>query len=79
MYNAPKLGVRGANGEQSYSEKTGLWVGLDIKPSPDYALIGQACGGYGRVVEEPGDLKPVLTEALAQVRQGKPAVVDVRI
>jgi acetolactate synthase-1/2/3 large subunit len=79
MYNAPRMGVRGADGGQSYSEKTGVWVGSDIKPSPDYALVAQACGGYGRVVENSEDLKPVLTEALEQVHQGKAAVVDVRI
>jgi acetolactate synthase-1/2/3 large subunit len=79
MYNAPRMGVRGVDGGQSYSEKTGLWVGSDIKPSPDYALVAQACGGYGRVVEKPEDLKQVLIEAFEQVHQGKPAVVDVRI
>ena len=79
MYNAPKMGIRGADGEQSFSEKTGLWVGLDINPSPDYAQIGQACGGYGQVVEDPEDLQQALKNALEQVRQGKPAVVDVRL
>lgn len=79
MYNAPRMGVRAADGGQSFSEKTGLWIGTEIKPSPDYALIGQACGGYGRVVEKPEDLKSVFTEALEQVHQGKPAIVDVRI
>ena len=79
MYSAPKLGVRGADGGQSFSEKTGLWIGVDINPPPDYALIGQACGAYGQVVEEPEDLQPALKNALEQVRQGKPAVVDVRL
>ncbi len=79
MYNAPKLGIRGSNGGQSYSEKTGHWVGLDINPPPSYALIGQACGAYSQLVENPEDLQPALKNAIEQVRQGKPAVIDVRI
>jgi acetolactate synthase-1/2/3 large subunit len=79
LYNAPKGAIRGTYGGQSFSEKTGLWVGVDIKPSPDYALIGQACGAYGKVVEDPEDLKPALANAIKKVRQGIPAVVDVRI
>ena len=51
---------------------------MDIDPSPDYALIARACGGYGVRVEEPSEVKAALESALAQVRQGKPAVVDVR-
>jgi len=79
LYNAPKGALRGTYGKESFSEKTGLYIGVDIKPSPDYALIAQACGGYGQVVEDPEDLKPALANAIKKVRQGKPAVVDVRI
>ena len=79
LYSAPKGAIRNAYGEQGYSAKTGLWIGVDITPSPDYAIIAQACGGYGQIVEEPEELKPALINALEQVRQGKPAVVDVRI
>jgi acetolactate synthase-1/2/3 large subunit len=78
-YNAPRMGVRAADGGQSYSEKTGVWVGSEIQPSPDYAQVCQACGGYGRVVEEPGDVKPALEEALKEVRRGRAAVLDVRV
>jgi acetolactate synthase-1/2/3 large subunit len=78
-YNAPKSALRGAYGKESFSEKSGLWVGMDIVPSPDFALIAQACNAYGQVVEYPADIKPVLEKALEQVRQGKPAVVDVRL
>ncbi len=79
LYNAPKGAIRGAYGEQSYSERTGVWTGVEISPSPDYAMISQACGGYGRVVEEPEEVRQALIEALEQVRRGKPAVVDFRI
>ncbi|HEY93494.1 MAG TPA: thiamine pyrophosphate-requiring protein, partial [Dehalococcoidia bacterium] len=48
MYNAPRMGIA----QDSYSAKTGNWVGTEIEPSPDYAAVGKACGGYGRIVED---------------------------
>jgi thiamine pyrophosphate-dependent acetolactate synthase large subunit-like protein len=54
-------------------------VGVDIMPPPDYASIARACGAYGRMVEDPVDVLPVLKEAIEQVRGGKMAVVDVRL
>jgi len=75
MYNAPRMGIP----RDSYSAKTGNWVGTEIDPSPDYAEVGRACGGYGRVVETGEEVKQALEEALSAVRQGKPAVLDVRI
>ncbi|MFC2071030.1 thiamine pyrophosphate-requiring protein, partial [Chloroflexota bacterium] len=78
-YNAPKRAIRSTYGEQSFSDKTGNFVGTDIVPPPDYAEIARACGAYGLTVEEPSEVKSVLSGALEQVRQGKMAVVDVRI
>jgi acetolactate synthase-1/2/3 large subunit len=77
-YNAVKNMIRGSYGDDTYSE-TGDWVGASISPSPDYALIAKACHGYGRMVEEPSELMPALKDALDQVRNGKAAVLDVRI
>jgi len=79
LYHAPKRALRGEYGENSFSERTGEWVGVDIVPSPDYALIAQACGAYGQTVEDPSVLRSALKDALDQVRRGKPAVLDVRI
>jgi acetolactate synthase-1/2/3 large subunit len=78
-YNAVKGMIRGTYGDNCYSEKTGSWVGANISPPPDYALIAEACHGYGKRVEEPSDLMPALKDALEQVRNGKAAVLDVRI
>ncbi|MFC1947163.1 thiamine pyrophosphate-requiring protein [Chloroflexota bacterium] len=75
MYNAPRMGIP----RDSYSAKTGNWVGTEIDPSPDYAAVVKACGGYGRVVENGVEVKQALEEAINAVRQGKPAVLDVRI
>jgi len=48
-------------------------------PTPDYAAVAQACGAYGRMVEDPADVLTALREAIDQVRSGRPAVVDVRL
>jgi acetolactate synthase-1/2/3 large subunit len=46
---------------------------------PDYAMIAQGAGAYGRTVKEPGDVLSALKEALDAVRKGKPAVLDVHL
>lgn len=46
---------------------------------PDYAMIARACGAYGRTVDDPADVLPALNEALAAVRAGQAAVLDVRL
>jgi len=92
-YNAPHLTIVFNNGEyralrgiwplvyggDSFSEKTGEWVGVDFTPCPDYALIAQACGAYGQRVEEPSDVRPAIRKALDIVRGGQTAVLDVII
>ncbi len=77
-YHAPRGGLRAAYGEESYSDRTGVWVGMDI-PSPNYAMIAQACGAYGQMVEDPAQLEAALKEGLAQVSKGKAALIDVRL
>jgi len=79
IYQAPKEALRRAYGKEGVSGKTGPWVGMDIAPSPDYALIAQACRAYGQTVEEPSALPSALKDALEQLRSGRPAVLDVRI
>ncbi len=71
--------VVGTMTETELSDEMGFVAGLDISPPPDYALVAQACGGYGRTVVEPADVLPVLREAMDEVRGGKLAVVDVRL
>ncbi len=79
QYTAPRIVHRQVLGPESYCEKTGLWVGTHIKPSPDYAAIAQACNAYGQTVEEPSQLPAALKTAIEQVRNGKPSVLDVRV
>jgi acetolactate synthase-1/2/3 large subunit len=79
QYHAPKLTLRQALGTDSFSEKSGKWVGIDIKPPPDYAAIARACHAYGQMVEDPSEIQQALKQALEQVRNGKAAVLDVRL
>jgi acetolactate synthase-1/2/3 large subunit len=92
-YNAPFLSVimnnQGYNvirkmaqkgyGETELTDALAFEAGVDIKPPPDYALIAQGCGAYGRMVKDPAEVIPALKDALDQVRRGRPAVLDVRI
>ena len=79
QYSAPRKAIRRAYGPDSYSEKTGLWPGTAIEPSPDYALIAQACNAYGQVVTEPSNLPSALKDAIERVKHGTAAVLDIRI
>ena len=78
-YGFIKLGVERFYGKDSFSDKTAFEAGVDIMPPPDYAAVAQACGAYGRRVEDPADLLPALKEAIDQVRSGRAAVVDVML
>ena len=46
---------------------------------PDYAMIAQGTGAFGRTVAKPEDVMPALKDALAAVAGGQPAVLDVRL
>lgn len=54
-------------------------MGADIPDPPDYAVVARSCNAYGKTVEEPAEVIPSLREALEQVRNGKPAVLNVFI
>ena len=66
-------------GDTRVSDEIGLAAGVDISPCPDYSTVAQACGGYGRRLERPADVVPALREAVAAVRSGRTAVLDVRL
>ena len=47
-------------------------------PDPNYAKIAQGYGVYGEgPIRDPNDLAPAFERALARVRGGEPALVDV--
>lgn len=50
---------------------------VSLAPSPQYAQVIQACGGWGERVERLAELPGALARAIAQVRQGRQALLDV--
>ena len=44
--------------------------------SGNYAAMAQAFGGYGERVEEPGEIAPAIARAIAQTREGTPALLE---
>jgi acetolactate synthase-1/2/3 large subunit len=54
-------------------------IGTTIKdPNVDYATVARGMGAYGEgPIVDPNDLAPALKRALAAVKAGQPAVVDV--
>jgi acetolactate synthase-1/2/3 large subunit len=53
-------------------------IGMDLYgPEPDFAGLARAMGCYGEgPIERPADIRPALLRALAEVKQGRPALVD---
>ena len=64
-------------GVESLTEEYAFEAGVEFMP--DYAMIARACGAYGRTVEDPGEVMAALEEALGAVRDGRAAVLDVRL
>ena len=60
-----------------YNAKADMIYGPRIKPTPNYAKLAEAFGGYGRRVEEPTELELALNQALLKVKSGQMALVDV--
>jgi acetolactate synthase-1/2/3 large subunit len=78
-YNAVRSNLRATFGKDNYGEKDPLFAGMDIAPSPDYALIARACNCYGETVHTSAEALPAIRRAFAQVKGGRSAVLDVRI
>ncbi|MEX0852383.1 MAG: thiamine pyrophosphate-binding protein [Bauldia sp.] len=61
------------------TDETLAHVGMDIvDPAPDFATIarGMGCHGEGPIAD-PAEIGPALRRALAEVKAGRPALVDV--
>ena len=58
---------------------TKMDIGTTLKdPNIDYATVARGMGAHGEgPVTDPKDLAPALTRAIAAVKSGQPAVVDV--
>lgn len=63
----------------SASERMGSVVGVDISPSPDYALLAEASRAYGERVESPDQVSAAIQRGLEHVAKGRAAVLDVQL
>jgi acetolactate synthase-1/2/3 large subunit len=57
--------------------KANVMALTELKPSPDYEKVIEACGGRGEKIEAPRELAPALRRALSAVRAGTPMTLNV--
>lgn len=57
----------------------GNHVSSPIAPNPDYGQLAALFGGHGETVTEGTQIRAALERAVAAVRAGRPAIVDLRI
>ncbi len=79
IFNSQSYGYHHIPGLEKFGERAIFEGGWSHKPQADFTLIARSCGAYGRLVEDPADVKPALKEGLRQVRRGRAAVLDVRV
>jgi acetolactate synthase I/II/III large subunit len=66
-----------ANRRQRGVDRVGIACGIG-KPDIDYAAMAKSLGVYGEgPIENPQDLGPALRRAIAVVKKGEPALIDV--
>ena len=67
------MAARANRGIEKFSVGTGI-----NDPNIDYAMMAKAYGMYGKgPITDPKDLGPAIKEALAVVKRGEPALIDV--
>jgi acetolactate synthase-1/2/3 large subunit len=54
-------------------------VSAQIAPNPDYGQLAVMFGGHGEKVDDPAQIRAAVGRAVAAVREGRPAILDVRI
>jgi len=68
--------IVGSYGPDSYAARAGFEGGY-FDPPIDFAKEAEAAGAYGETVRDPAEMGPALRRGLAQIRNGKPAVISV--
>ena len=63
----------------SVAARTAYQLGVDLSAQPDVAAVAAAAGAAGFSVPTAEELAPVLDEAIAAVRGGRTAVVNVSL
>ncbi len=61
------------------TDEARAYIGMDLEgPAPDFAHIAKGLDWYAEgPIEDPKDIQPALRRAIAQVKAGKPALVDI--
>ena len=61
------------------TDEARAYIGMDLEgPAPDFAHIAKGMDWYAEgPIEDPKDIGPAVKRAIAQVKKGKPALVDV--
>jgi acetolactate synthase-1/2/3 large subunit len=75
-YNASKMPVLGLF-PRGASATENAFPGVRFPTPPDYAALARSCHAHGERVEDPAALPEALQRALAAIRAGQAAVVDV--
>jgi acetolactate synthase-1/2/3 large subunit len=66
-----------ANRRNRGIDRTGIGTVIE-DPNIDYAKVAQGMGVYAEgPISDPKDLRPALERAIAMVKRGEPALVDV--
>jgi acetolactate synthase-1/2/3 large subunit len=60
---------------QGHAVRTKRFAGTSITPTPDYAMLAKAFGGYGEKVEKPADVRAALRRGLDAVAKGNLALI----
>jgi acetolactate synthase-1/2/3 large subunit len=83
VFNNKKYLSMRFNLTRAYPEGTyvrdGAGYGVDLSAQPDAASVAAACGAAGFTVTTPPELAPTLEKAIATVRAGQTAVVNVHL
>jgi acetolactate synthase-1/2/3 large subunit len=74
-YTTGVVGVTRSYGSDSYAQKEGFTGGY-FDPPIDFAKEAEAAGAYGENVRDPADVEPALRRGLAEVRNGRTAVLS---
>lgn len=61
---------------EGIAKQNGIYYGATLK-GPDFAVLGQPFGGWGKKVDDPNNLVPAIREAHAATKEGRTAILNV--
>ncbi|MCW4013830.1 MAG: thiamine pyrophosphate-dependent enzyme, partial [Candidatus Bathyarchaeota archaeon] len=64
---------------KGHSVTQDCYYGVGCGPTPDYAKLVEAYGGYSETVDDPAELPDALNRGIKETRDGKTTLLDVRL